>query len=122
MVVLKFPPSCTLVLCQFGFVGLLEFFAALCLNLNKAQRRTPNYLDKVLVLGQFGFVGLLEFFAALCLSLNKAQRRTPTRQYYLDKVLVFQIKILAGVQTLVWKNQDKSWTPSQNIFRENYIS
>jgi hypothetical protein len=27
----------------------------------------------------------------------------------------FQIKILAGVQTLVWKNQDKSWTPSQNI-------
>jgi alkylhydroperoxidase family enzyme len=34
--------------------------------------------------------------------------------------IVFQIKIWAGVQTLVWKNQDKSWTPSQNIFLENY--
>ena len=42
-----------LVLCQFGFVGLLEFKAKLCLSLNKAQRRTPttrqSYLDKVLV-------------------------------------------------------------------------
>ena len=34
--------------------------------------------------------------------------------------IVFQIKIWAGVQTLVWKNQNKSWTPSQNIFLENY--
>jgi hypothetical protein len=39
----------------------------------------------------------------------------------LTNTIVFQ-KILAGVQTLVWKNQDKSWTPSQNIFLENYIS
>jgi hypothetical protein len=40
-----------LVLGQFGFVGLLEFKAKLCLSFNKAQRRTPttrqSYLDKV---------------------------------------------------------------------------
>jgi hypothetical protein len=40
--------------------------------------------------------------------------------FFYKSFIVFQIKILAGVQTLVWKNQDKSWTPNQNIFLENY--
>ena len=26
-----------------------------------------------------------------------------------------RIEMLAGVQTLVWQAQDKSWTPSQNL-------
>ena len=65
-----------------------------------------------------------QFDYDLSQSLNKIRPRyhfDVSCQGSVPQSIVFQIKILAGVQTLVWKNQDKSWTPSQNIFLENYI-